>query len=229
MKATRLNGVLPLLACLALAGCWGDGSSSGTDAGGSTPPPADNGTPPPAANSPPTISGRPATSATVGRTWSFQPSIADPDGDALRVTADNLPTWISLDSSTGAMQGTPQAGDVLTWSDIRVTVTDGIASASLPEFTIVVSSQSAQTGTATLSWSAPTERADGSPIGQLAGYEVLYGQISRNYDTVIEINNAGVTRYVIEGLGPGTWYFAVKAVTTDGLESAPSQEVSKTI
>lgn len=213
MKTFRPAWSLAALACMGLVGCFG-GDSGSDDAGG---------------NSPPTISGTPPTSATVGRQWSFQPSISDPDGDALTVSADNRPPWISLDSSTGRMQGTPQQGDVLTWSGIRLTVTDGMASASLPNFAIVVVPQAAQSGTATLSWSAPTERADGSPIGELAGYEVLYGQVSRSYDTVVELNNPGLTRYMIENLGPGTWYFAVKAVTTDGLESAPSQEVSKTI
>lgn len=213
MKSFKPAGSLAVgLACMGLAGCFGGDSE--TDAGG---------------NSPPTISGTPPTSATVGRQWSFQPSISDPDGDALTVTADNRPPWLSLDGSTGRMQGTPQEGDVLTWSGIGLTVTDGMASASLPGFSIVVVPQTAHSGTATLSWSPPTERADGSPIGDLAGYEVLYGQVSRNYDTVIELNNPGLTRYMIENLGPGTWFFAVKAVTTDGLESAPSREVSKTI
>ena len=229
INTVRLSLLGPVLACLALVGCsGGDDSASGNGSGSSPPtnnPPTNN----PSTNSPPTISGTPSSSATVGRQWLFQPNLSDPDGDALTVTADNRPPWISLDPATGRMQGTPQEGDVLTWSGIRLTVTDGMASASLPGFSIVVVSPSANMGTATLSWTPPTERADGSPIGELAGYEVLYGQQSRNYDTTIELNNSGLTRYMIEGLGPGTWYFAVKAITTDGLESAPSQEVSKTI
>jgi hypothetical protein len=216
---TQAGSLVPLLACLALAGCFGDDSSAGSDPT----------LPPGASNNPPSISGSPPANATVGRQWSFQPSISDPDGDSLTVTVENRPPWVSLNPSTGLMQGTPQDGDILTWSGIRLSVTDGIATASMPAFSIAVSPQQANSGTATLSWSPPTERADGSPIGELAGYEVLYGQQSRNYDTVIELDNPGLTRYMIEGLGPGTWYFAVKAVTTDGLESAPSQEVSKTI
>jgi hypothetical protein len=181
------------------------------------------------ANQAPVISGTPSSQATAGRSWSFQPSLSDPDGDTLTVSATNLPGWLTLNPSTGLVQGTPGEGDVRTWSNIRLAVSDGIASATLPAFSINVLPTGAAMGTATLSWSPPTERADGSPIGELAGYEVLYGQQSRNYDTTIELNNPGLTRYVIEGLGPGTWYFAVKAVTTDGLESAPSQEVSKRI
>ena len=208
---------LPVVASLFLAACLGNDDPS---AGGQLPP---------GANSPPEISGTPSTSATVGRSWTFQPSISDPDGDTLTVSATNLPDWLSLNASTGRVSGTPSEGDVRTWSSIQLRVSDGQATASLPTFSLNVVAQAANTGTATLSWSAPTERADGSPIGQLAGYEVLYGQRSRDYDTVVELDNPGITSYMIENLGPGTWYFAVKAVTTDGLESAPSQEVSKTI
>lgn len=201
----------PALAVLVLAGCGGEADS--TDGG----------------NNGPTISGTPPAQATVGLPWSFQPTVSDADGDALTFSVTNPPPWVALNTTTGRLQGTPQEADVATWNNIRLTVSDGQTSASLPSFSITVTPVSANLGTATLSWSPPTQRADGSPIGALAGYDILYGQESRNYSIVIELDNPGLTRYVIEGLGPGTWYFAVKAVTTDGLESAPSQEVSKTI
>lgn len=226
----------PALMCLLLVGCGGgSGSASGPAQGGSTPPPGSGVTPPPAptppppANSPPSITGTPPGSATVGQAWSFRPAISDPDGDALTVTVTNQPPWVSLEPATGYMTGTPGEGDVRTWGNIRVQVSDGEATANLAWFSIVVSAGAAQTGTATVSWSPPTQRADGSPIGELEGYRVLYGKTSQAWDTVVTLNNPGLTRYVIEGLGPGTWYFAVKAVTTDGLISAPSQEVSKRI
>jgi hypothetical protein len=107
-------------------------------------------------------------------------------------------------------------------------VSDGQATASLAPFSVNVVAQGAVTGSATLSWIPPTERVDGSPIGELAGYEVLWGQASRNYDNVVELD-AGITRYMVENLGPGTWYFAIRSKTADGLESQLSQEVSKTI
>ena len=202
----------PWLATLSLllSGCGG-----GQDSGG-------------AANRAPVISGIPSAQATATRPWSFQPSLSDPDGDILTVSATNLPGWLTLDPATGLLQGTPGNSDVRTWSNIRLVVSDGSASTALPAFSIIVLAQCTAMGTATLGWSPPTERADGSPIGTLAGYRVLYGQVSRNYDNVVELNNAGLTRYVVEGLGAGTWYFAVQAVTSDGLTSAPSQEVSKT-
>jgi len=228
-RQARCLRFLPIAACLMLTGCWGEDDFADAPGSNQPPPGAVQPTPPPVANTPPTISGTPPTSITVGQEWVFQPSIADPDGDSLTVSASNLPSWLSLNASTGRVQGTPGEGDVRSWSGIALTVSDGQATASLAAFSVNVAAQGAVTGSATLSWSAPRERADGSPIGQLDGYEVLYGQRSRDYDIVVEIQNPGVTRYMIESLGPGTWYFAVKAVTADGLESAPSQEVSKTI
>ena len=173
--------------------------------------------------------GSPPGTAVVGQRWSYQPSISSPDGTSVTVSATRLPDWMSLDPATGLLQGTPSEGDVRTWTNIRLTVNNGQESTQLAAFSVNVIAQGAAMGTATVSWSAPTQRVDGSPIGELAGYRVLYGQNSRDYDHAIELNTAGIDRYVLEGLGAGTWYFAVQAITSDGLSSAPSREVSKRI
>jgi hypothetical protein len=179
-------------------------------------------------NGAPTISGTPPTTAQVGQQWSFQPSLNDPNGDSLTVSVDNKPDWVTLNSGTGLMRGTPDEGDVGTWQNIRMRVSDGQASASLPAFSITVLAQGAASGTALLSWTPPTERVDGSPIDSLSGYRVLYGQASMDYSSQVQVGS-GVTSHLIEDLGPGTWYFAVTAIASDGMESAPSQEVSKTM
>jgi hypothetical protein len=85
------------------------------------------------------------------------------------------------------------------------------------------------TGSATLSWHPPTEFTDGSTLHDLDGYRIHYGTDSGSYEWVIEIDNPGITRYVIDGLEPGTYYFAISAIASTGTESAPSVEASKTI
>src|SRR5262252_7120869 len=95
----RIGHSLSLLAAasaLALAGCGG--GSSGTE----------NAT----MNSPPLISGNPATTLTVGSAYNFQPTAADPDGDKITFSAQNLPAWLAIDSSTGHVTGTPKTSDV---------------------------------------------------------------------------------------------------------------------
>jgi Fibronectin type III domain len=85
------------------------------------------------------------------------------------------------------------------------------------------------TGTATLSWTAPTRNTDGTPLTDLAGYHVYFGRDSSNLTQFIDIAGATSVRYVVTGLAAGTYYFAVSAYNKLGLESARSNVVSKTI
>lgn len=57
----------------------------------------------------------------------------------------------------------------------------------------------------------------------------MYGTSSSALNKTININNPGVTNYVVENLSPATYYFAVKAVTSNGRESAASKVVSKSV
>ncbi len=84
-------------------------------------------------------------------------------------------------------------------------------------------------GTATLAWDAPTTTTSGSALTDLAGYRIYYGNSASDLSQSIQLNSVGVQTYVIDNLGQGTWYFAIKAVTSAGVESALSDIVSKTI
>jgi uncharacterized protein YjdB len=83
------------------------------------------------------------------------------------------------------------------------------------------------TGSATLSWNAPTTNTDGTPLTDLAGYKLYMGTSSGNYTTVVNIGN--VTTYTLSNLAPGTYYFVVTAYDSSSLESSFSNEASKTI
>jgi uncharacterized lipoprotein NlpE involved in copper resistance len=84
-------------------------------------------------------------------------------------------------------------------------------------------------GVATLSWEAPTTTTTGSALTDLSGYHIYYGIDQNNLSESVTLNGVGIETYVIENLGGGTWYFAIKAVTTAGVESPLSDVVSKTI
>ena len=88
---------------------------------------------------PPTISGSPPTTATVGVQYSFTPTASDPDGGTLTFAIANRPGWATFDTATGRLQGTPAAGNAGTFAGIAISVSDGGASAALPAFTITVS------------------------------------------------------------------------------------------
>lgn len=218
-SSSRYFPAVTALACVLATGCGSD-SSSGSSAANSGSGPSG----PSSANQAPSISGGTPPEATVGQFWVFQPSIFDPDGDRLTVSASNLPGWVSLNSGTGRLSGTPQDGDIRTWSGISLTVSDGLASDRLPTFTVTVVDENAAPGSVTLSWLPPTQQIDGSPIDSLSGYRLLYGQASREYSEAIVINNPGITTYLVEGLSAGDWYFAIQTVDGDGLVSDPSAE-----
>ncbi len=92
-----------------------------------------------AANRPPTISGSPATTAATGQAYSFQPAASDPDGNTLTFSIANRPAWATFSTTTGRLSGTPAASAAGQYTGIVITVSDGSASASLPAFSIAVS------------------------------------------------------------------------------------------
>lgn len=84
-------------------------------------------------------------------------------------------------------------------------------------------------GTATLSWQAPTTNTDGKALTDLSGYSIVYGMSPDDLTETVQLTGVGLQTYVIEELGSGTWYFAIKAVASTGAQSALSEIVSKTI
>jgi hypothetical protein len=85
----------------------------------------------------------------------------------------------------------------------------------------------APSGSATLAWDAPTENVDGTPIEGLAGYRIHFGPSATELNQLIEVSGADSTTYVIDGLTSGTYYFAVSAYNSFGIEGALSNIASK--
>jgi len=83
-------------------------------------------------------------------------------------------------------------------------------------------------GSATLDWTAPTTNEDGSTLSDLTGYHVYVGASADLLNREIDVGGPS-THYVVDNLAAGTWYFAVTAVNSVGLESNLSNTVSKTI
>jgi hypothetical protein len=218
MKGQTRTTFVAGLALTVLAGCGGGGGDSeGTPGTGG----------PGGGNAPPTIQGQPSANVTPGQAYSFQPSASDPNGDALTFSVTNLPAWATFNASNGRLSGTPSAADVATYSGIRISVSDGQASASLNSFSITVAD--AVIGSATLSWTPPTENSDGSALTNLSGYRVHYGRSPTQLSQTIEITNSSLSTYVVDNLSAGTWYFAVVSVNSGGTTSVLSNVAAKTI
>lgn len=84
-------------------------------------------------------------------------------------------------------------------------------------------------GSASLSWTPRTTNVDGTALTNLAGYRISYGTSATALTQTVQVANPGATGYVISGLAPGSYYFAVRAYTSNGTESALSNVLSKTV
>lgn len=84
-------------------------------------------------------------------------------------------------------------------------------------------------GTATLDWVPPTQNSDGSALTDLAGYYVYYGTSPENLTESVKVSNPGLSAFTVGNLTSGTWYFAVSAYSSSGVESARTNVISTTI
>jgi Putative Ig domain len=179
------------------------------------------------ATPPPTISGTPATSANAGTAYSFKPTASGPNGNVLIFSIENIPSWAAFNAQSGTLSGIPAAADAGTYANIVISVSDGTSSASLAAFNITVTQ--AASGSATLSWSAPTQNTDGTALTNLAGFHIYYGTSAANLNQSVQIANPGLTTYVLSNLAAGTWYVSINAYTTASVQSVASSIVSTTI
>jgi Putative Ig domain len=182
-----------------------------------------------AANRAPTISGSPATTADVGKAYSFQPAASDPDGNNLTFKIAKKPVWATFSSVSGSLTGTPSASQTGTYSNIVISVNDGRLTKSLPAFSIKVVQATSTSSPVTLSWVRPTQNVDGTQLTNLAGYRIHYGQVSGQYDYSVSVGSPSITSATIESLAPALWYFAVTAVTSSGTQSDYSAQLSKAV
>lgn len=136
------------------------------------------------------------------------------DGGAAAPAAAASSTSASSTTSTAAANTTSES-----------TKSGGPATTTGPS-PLTPPTKSATTSSITLGWNPPTQNSDGSPITNLVGYKIHYGTTSSEYTQTIAVANAGLTRYVVDNLPTGTYYFAITAYNSQGVESVPSGEIS---
>jgi Putative Ig domain len=226
--------MLIALACVAVSGCGGgsDGtlpeSSQANAAPGQAPSSPTTPTSPGGPSSE-AINGTPQAQVQAGQAYSFTPTVTGANGATLTFAVQNKPAWATFSASSGQLSGTPSSAQVGSYSNIVISVSDGTTSASLAPVSITVTAAPTTTGSATLSWAAPTTNTDGSPISNLAGFKIDYGNSAGALTQTVTVSDATAISYTIQGLAAGTWYFAVSDYTSTGGSSALSTVVSKTI
>ena len=184
-------------------------------------------------NAPPTIVLAAVADAQVGATFNYQPVAQDPESDTLRFTAINLPSWASLDSTSGRISGTPGPTDAGVYESISISVADETHKVVTAPFSITVNPAENPaelgSGVASLQWEVPPSKVSGEPLDDLAGYRILYGRSSSDLDHSVLITDPAITSFQFSTLTSGVWYFAVVAVNASGLEGPPTTFATKSI
>lgn len=217
MHIHRILRLLPAIATLLLMACGGGGSTGSSHVSDTHAPPVDS-TSPAQGNNAPVVRGSPRTEIVRGEFYTFAPVVADSDGDILRFSIRNRPSWAAFDEATGRLEGTPGMEDLGRHEGIRITVTDGISTTKLPGFTIEVLDNGRYS--VTLSWDPPVQRTDGTPLTDLGGYYLYFGAAS--LDRLVIVDNPGITTWTLTDLAAGTWQIALSAFDQDGAVSEMS-------
>ncbi len=104
------------------------------------------------------------------------------------------------------------------------------APAPAPEPTEVAETADADADAdATLAWVPPTQNIDGTPLTNLAGYVISYGSTQDTLSHSVLINDPNIDSAVFEDLEPGTYFFAVQALTQSGELSGLSDLLQKVV
>ena len=151
-------------------------------------------------------------SSSDNATWvSVSPTTGNITNSA-QISVSVNPAGLAAGTYTGTVTFTVTKGGNIT---VPVTMTSGSTSS------LTLPSTSSSGSTASLTWSPDTST-------NLAGYKVYVGTSSRVYSSAVNVGN--VTTYAVTNLGIGTtYYFAVSAFNSSGIESGFSNEVSKSI
>lgn len=154
---------------------------------------------------------------------------------------------LEIHAQTVSLQSTPASGagsvtPTLTWSTQPPATScaasggwTGTKAASGSQAAAPVTSSTSYTltcqfagdTTATLTWIAPTQNTDATPLTDLASYTISYGPTASAEGTVVSVD-APATQKIISNLPAGVTFFAMQAVNKAGLKSAWTPTVSKT-
>jgi hypothetical protein len=222
--------VVGFLGAVMVAGCGGDNSpfsSTGAASTGSSSTGSSSSGGSSTIASVPAISGSPATSVVAGQHYSFLPAASDSNNSALTFSIQNTPDWATFNNSTGQLSGTPTAAEVGTYPNIIISVSDGTSETALPAFAVAVTETAS--GTATLSWTAPSENTNGTALTNLAGYWINYGTSADKLSEKVQVDNPGIVTYVVSNLSAGIWYFSITAYSAANVQSRPSSVASYTV
>lgn len=221
--STALFSAILVLVASLVGGC-SDSTDSGSTSGNTS---STSGAPSTSSSTAFELTGTPAVAANPGVKYQFQPTVTQSAGK-VTFSISGQPSWATFDSTTGQLAGTPSQSMVGMSADVTITASNGASTASIGPFTIVVTTATIAAGSIALSWEPPTDDAQ-TPLDELAGYYIYYGTSSDDLSQSVLVFGGGTSDYVIQGLTPGTYYFALTSYNAQGTQSERSSIVSVTI
>jgi len=163
-------------------------------------------------NQPPTLSGIPSSNATQNSAYAFSPLASDLENGTLTFSIVNKPSWASFSSINGALTGTPGSSHVGTYSNIMISVSDGITTTDLSPFSITVSAEATNQSANILNFVTTAASSSGSLISNTvhrtptstvnsttSGMSILSNISGISHE--ITLNNDGSTSSTLTSLG----------------------------
>ena len=183
-------------------------------------------------NHPPTIDLISDTVANEDELFELQVQASDPDDDALTFSLMQNPSWLTVNSSTGLLSGTPQQADVGIDS-VKVQVDDGRGEKASTSFVLEVrnvndppepfvlvapaNSEEVNTLLPVLRW----QHSNDLDIDDAISYQLIVSKNQSFSDTTVEATGLSDTTYMIQtGLDDSqAYYWKVIAVDLVGAET----------
>jgi hypothetical protein len=154
------------------------------------------------------------------------------------LTAGDLPakvaTVLPADSSrslnnANKLSSTASKADISIVNQVVVKADSGTVDTVTADPVVKNPVTSAKRGAFTLKWTAPTTRANGSPLSlaDINGYRIYYGKSPGKYSEVFDVADGTAQSAKVTNLPAGTYYLVMTTYDNSGLESKHSKEVSK--
>ena len=147
-------------------------------------------------NDAPVITSAPNETATKGEQYSYTITATDEDSDPLTFAVTAKPDWLTFDTTTHTLSGTPGNSEVGQTYSITLTVSDG-TNQTTQTFNLTVNDKNYAPTIANQTFSVAENSANGTELGQVvatdpdAGQSLTYEIVSGNDLGIFEITNDG--------------------------------------
>lgn len=163
-----------------------------------------------------------------GGSGSGEPGATAPISNDVENVSTNTGTSAGNTSGTSSTDGTSTTSTTTDTPTSSTPNTSGNATDTEPS---TAPSAPVASNDVALTWDIPAAREDGSYLAvyEIGGYELRYSKDNSNTETVVHIDDAQTTDWVLENAEPGYYEFTIATIDSDGVYSQYSAPASKTI